>query len=109
MATTKKTEREFVLLGDFEKYSDDGLVEVQERLEAESDEVLNEVRAENKRRAELAIDAALERATRSGVNVTVPDQEPAKGKRGRKSKAQKAAEEVANGISEETFPSLLPD
>lgn len=106
-----KTEREFVVLDAFDKYTDDELVEVQERLETESAAALSELAEENQRRCVAAIAAAQARASRAGVTVSVPASETTD-KRARK-KAQKLAEEAAakvpNGISEETFPSLLPD
>lgn len=98
-------EREFVMLDPFEKYTDDQLVDVQGRLEEEADRVIAEVRAENKRRTEVAIKAALERAQKSGVQIALnalggdSGDEPAAKKRGRKSAAQKAAEAEAKAAA----------
>lgn len=90
-------EREFVVLEPLAKYSDDDLVDVLERLEGESASVIAEVRAENKRRSEVAIEAALGRARKSGVKVSVGGQDsaPPKGKRGPKPKPTAAEIEAA--------------
>lgn len=100
MAESKKAEREFVVLNAFEHYSDDALVEVQERLEMEAEAVLAEIAAENQRRSEAAITAALARAQRSGVTVNVPTDGKAPAKRGRKPK-QTSAAPVANGHADD--------
>lgn len=95
-------DREFVILESFEKYSDDQLVEVQARLEAEAEAVIEEVREENKRRSEVAIAAALSRAQRSGVTVRVQAESggvEAPRKRGRRTKAEKLAEEAAKAAA----------
>lgn len=95
MGERETAEREFVMLDGFDKYNDDELVAVQERLEIESTAVLAELAAENQRRSEAAIAAARARAERAGVTVRVDSGESMGGKRGRKTKAQKAAEEAA--------------
>lgn len=95
-------EREFVVIEEFSKYNDDELVDVQARLEEETAAVIEEVREENKRRADVAIAAALERARKSGVRTSVAPTGEAPKKRGRKSSAEKAAESVAPESYEET-------
>lgn len=111
MTVNAKIEREFVMLDAFSKYTDDELVAVQERLEVESGAVLAELAEENQRRCEAAIAAAQARASRAGVTVRVDSGESSAGKRGgRKTKAQKAAEEdarLANGRDEDESTETL--
>lgn len=94
-------EREFVVVDSYEKYSDDALVDVQARLEVESAVVIEELRDENKRRAEVAIAAAQERARKSGVTVSLQPQAAGDGtkRRGRKTNAEKAAEADAKAAA----------
>ena len=101
------SEREFVVMEKFESYDDDQLVDVQVRLEDEAARVIAELKAENQRRADAAIERAKARAERSGVavNVAAP-----KGPRGPKPKTpeEKAADKAAKAAKREAVEMAEP-